>query len=340
MGFVLDTAELPARDRIDAVFAAMMAASASCYVTHEDPHGTIRSRMELWDLGSATIFSMRSTGIRLLRTAKQASDELAPIIALSLQQLSDGRHHQLTRRRVVRPGELMLMDLSAPYDFSWSGLGGAGCLQLPIDQLGLPVDLIRRAAGCLDSSTLYPLVTAHIAHLVGDAERLSQDPAAPALGNASVELVRALLASAAHSDRYARDALSESLLTRIRAYVRQHLTDPELRPATIAAAHNISVRYLYKICARAEFGLEQWIIGERLERAREELIRPESRWRPIAVIARRCGFTDPTHFSRRFRAAYGVTPREWRRTGTAVDDPSSRGERDDPGADAANLRRG
>ena len=28
------------------------------------------------------------------------------------------------------------------------------------------------------------------------------------------------------------------------------------------------------------------------------------------------GFKDPTHFARRFRAAYGLLPQEWRRLGT------------------------
>jgi AraC-like DNA-binding protein len=32
----------------------------------------------------------------------------------------------------------------------------------------------------------------------------------------------------------------------------------------------------------------------------------------VAAIARRWGFADPTHFSRVFRAAYGMSPREWR----------------------------
>ncbi|MFI9202868.1 AraC family transcriptional regulator [Streptomyces sp. NPDC053048] len=34
---------------------------------------------------------------------------------------------------------------------------------------------------------------------------------------------------------------------------------------------------------------------------------------PVSAVAARCGFTSPSHFTRRFRAAYGVTPREWRR---------------------------
>ncbi|MFC5003170.1 AraC family transcriptional regulator [Dactylosporangium cerinum] len=31
----------------------------------------------------------------------------------------------------------------------------------------------------------------------------------------------------------------------------------------------------------------------------------------ISATARRWGFTDPRHFARRFRAAYGITPSEW-----------------------------
>lgn len=44
-------------------------------------------------------------------------------------------------------------------------------------------------------------------------------------------------------------------------------------------------------------------------------MRSEHRHRPIATAARRWGFSDPTHFTRRFRAACAVTPGEWRRIG-------------------------
>jgi AraC-like DNA-binding protein len=313
MPYVLDTAGLPVGDRVDAVRAAMMQASAPCYVIHEDPDGDVHARMGLWNLGDVTVFTTRASGIRLLRTARQAKQDAMPVVALSVQQRADGRHEQLARQEIVAPGELMAVDLSAPYDFSWSGDGAAGCIQIPVDQLGLPVDVIRRAVGNVRRSPLYGLVGQHVAHLVTDADRLGADPAAPALGAASAELARALLVSAAHTDRIAREVLADTLLTRVRAYVRQHLTDPDLRPATIAAAHNVSLRHLYKVCARTDLSLEQWIISERLRGARDELLRPESRRRSVATIALAWGFRDPTHFARRFRAEYGTTPSEWRR---------------------------
>ncbi|TWF76669.1 AraC-like DNA-binding protein [Pseudonocardia hierapolitana] len=310
MSYVLDTATIPAQERVEAVHVAMAQASAPCHVIHEDPHGDVHARMGLWDLGGANIFTTRASGIRLLRTPKQARQDVMPVVALSVQQQADGRHEQLDRQEIVAPGDLMAVDLSAPYDFSWSGDGAAGCIQIPVDQLGLPVDVIRRAVGNVRRSPLYRLVARHVADVTADAERLGADPAAPALGSASVELARALLVSAARMD--ARAVLADTLLTRVRAYVRRHLTDPDLRPAAIAAAHNVSLRHLYNVCAQADLSLEQWIIGERLRGAREELLRPESRHRSIAAIARGWGFRDPTHFTRRFRAEFGVTPGEWR----------------------------
>ena len=315
MGFVLDTADIPLGERIDAVHTAMMQASVPSYVIHEDPEAAIRTRIEVHDLGSTNVFTARSSGLRLLRTPRQARQDAAPVVALSVQLRADGRHEQLGHRQVVAPGALMMADLSSPYDFSWSGDGAAGCLQIPLAEIGLPVDVIRRAAVRLPTSPLYDLVTGHIVQLVRDAERLSADPGAERLGQAGVELARALLASAAHTGLHTREALAETLLTRVRAYVRRHLADPGLRPATIAAAHYVSLRHLYKVCAQAGISLEQLIINERLRGAREDLRRPELRRRTVAMIAHRWGFTDPTHFARRFRARYGVTPSEWRRSG-------------------------
>ncbi|MCI4084646.1 MULTISPECIES: helix-turn-helix domain-containing protein [Streptomyces] len=59
--------------------------------------------------------------------------------------------------------------------------------------------------------------------------------------------------------------------------------------------------------------LEQWVISERLEAACRLLTSPQHAGLPVSAVAARCGFTSPSHFTRRFRATYGVTPREWRR---------------------------
>ncbi|GAA3040264.1 AraC-type DNA-binding protein [Actinokineospora globicatena] len=308
MAYFLDTTDLPAGGRVDAVHAAMAHASAPCHVIHET--GDVHVRLGVWDLGSTNVFTTHATGIRLLRTGKQAKQDARPVVALSVQQRADGRHEQFGRQRVVAPGDLMAVDLSAPYDFGWSGRGGAGCVHVPVDQLGLPVDVVRRAIPDLHRSPLYRLVTDHVTNLVATADRLAADPGASALDAVNIELARALLLSA---DRPDHPAPTDTVLTHVRTYVRRHLTDPDLTPAKIAAAHHISVRRLYALCAEAGFSLEQWIIEQRLTAAHADLANPAVS-HTIATTARRWGFRDTTHFARRFRARYGLTPTEWRQS--------------------------
>ncbi|GLY02576.1 MULTISPECIES: helix-turn-helix domain-containing protein [Actinoplanes] len=314
MGFVLDTAGLPEGDRAEAVHTAMLYASAPCHVIHEDPAGPIRTRLEVWDLGDGTVFTARSAGLRLLRTARQARQDVMPVIALSVQRHGVGRLEQYAEQRITPAGELLAVDLAGAYDYSWSGDGAAGCLQFPIDRLDLPADVIRRALGRLPASPLYPLVAGHITHLARDPARITGGTTAPTVATASVDLVRALLASAAGGPE-SRRVREETLLSRVRAYARRHLNDPELDAARIAAAHNVSVRQLYKVCAEAGLSLEQWIINERLRGARGDLLRPDQQRRPVAAVALAWGFRDPTHFTRRFRARYGTTPARFRQAG-------------------------
>ena len=126
--------------------------------------------------------------------------------------------------------------------------------------------------------------------------------------------MRAFVASAAHDARYRREALATTLLTQIRAYVRQHLarSRPHPRDDRRCTQHlgTTSVQGL----RRADFSLHEWITKQRLQGARDELAGAASQYRSIAMIAQRWGFSNPTHFSRRFRDTYGITPRDWRHT--------------------------
>lgn len=118
MAYVLDTVDLPPEDRVEAVRAAMMHASAPCHVIHEDPAGSVHARMEVWDLGEANIFTHRSSGIRLLRTDRLARQDAMPVVALSVQLRAEGRIERSGRQAVVPAGELLAVDLSAAYDYS------------------------------------------------------------------------------------------------------------------------------------------------------------------------------------------------------------------------------
>jgi AraC-like DNA-binding protein len=317
---LLDTATVPVADRIEIFNAAMLDASVPMTITHEQPEQPIHARMQLWNLGVGELFTSDNSGFRLRRARRHLSMDGRPYLALALQATGLCQFEQFGHQQMVQRGHLMLNDLTAAYDVNWSGLGGSRCFQLPYDRLGLPVDLIRAAVPRIHTSPLYDLVRHHLNYLSSEADRLLDDPGLTSLGNATTELLRALVASAAaEPGRRVQQVRHETLLTRILAYVRRHLTEADLGPQRIAAAHNISRRQLYTLFRQADISLEQWIITQRLEGARVDLSSPASQHRTIAAIARSWGFAGPSHFTTRFRAAYGLSPIEYQQYPDAPD---------------------
>jgi AraC-like DNA-binding protein len=72
------------------------------------------------------------------------------------------------------------------------------------------------------------------------------------------------------------------------------------------------VRHLYKVWERATGeSPHRWIMSRRLERAGTLLAQQHRTMLPIGWVARQSGFTNVSHFSRRFRDTYGMSPRDW-----------------------------
>ncbi len=101
--------------------------------------------------------------------------------------------------------------------------------------------------------------------------------------------------------------------TRIREFVLENLSNPELDVPMIALAMQLSSRYLHRLFSDEPMQLMHWILSERLARCLDDLASEEKHGTPISAIAYAWGFNDPAHFSRSFRKRYGVSPREVQR---------------------------
>ncbi|MFF0557742.1 helix-turn-helix domain-containing protein [Streptomyces sp. NPDC004266] len=120
------------------------------------------------------------------------------------------------------------------------------------------------------------------------------------------------------------------MLSRIRGYIEEHLMDPDLSPESIARAHHISVRYLQKLFQNDGSTVSHWVRQRRLEFCRLELGRSHRRI-TMAAVAHRWGFSSPSHFSRTFRGAYGMSPSEWQALATSAFATTAAGAPDEGG---------
>ncbi|WP_433662425.1 helix-turn-helix domain-containing protein [Nocardia sp. CA-128927] len=323
MAIVLDTDQFDPRDRADVVAATAQAVSAPAAVVHTHSDGPVYARFDGWQLGQLQVLRSSVSGLRLTRTSKQIRNSPSSLLAIQLQQQNTSRLTHAETQYEVAAGQLAVIDFDLPYHLDWRG-GKGLAMFVPRDHLGLSADTIHAALIRPQHSPLYGMVTNHIALMGNSVDMLEADAGASTLGDAFVEMTRAFLTSAATLGSEDGTAVPQDiLLAQIREYVRRQLSDPDLSPATIARAHHISIRYLYTVCARAGLSPEQWIITQRLDRARGDLARFDTRHRSIAAIAYSHGFRSTSHFARRFRAAYGMTARDWRRE--ALEQPSSTG---------------
>ena len=132
--------------------------------------------------------------------------------------------------------------------------------------------------------------------------------AAAAAGNAALELLGAVLGSVIVPSR---SALRDALRVKVKEYVERHLADADLRPPAIAEANALSVRSLYGLFEEEGDTVGAYVRRRRLARAHAELTRPGP-GPSVTDVALRWGFADTAHFSRSFRAHYGISPTEAR----------------------------
>lgn len=104
------------------------------------------------------------------------------------------------------------------------------------------------------------------------------------------------------------------LVTRIRQQMQEQAHDEALTPERIAQALGISKRYLHSLFAAHGTTFCKELMSLRLERAARQLRDPQFTNVSVSEIAWRCGFTDSSHFARRFCQRYGTPPREYRRS--------------------------
>ncbi|MFF4833113.1 helix-turn-helix domain-containing protein [Streptomyces sp. NPDC001315] len=279
-------------------------------VPEEVYSGTLRTS----PLGRIRGVTVDGDSMQTLRTrrliAGSANDDHVVVMLLSS---GAARVEQDARDAYVRPGQLFVYDRARPLRLTFPETFQTKSLVLPRHALSLSEsDLRQITASPLDSGTpLGGLLSPFLSRLVDTAGTYPQRTGEAVARNV-VDLLTLLAYERGSGDTTGTPSAARVLLLRIQAYIVRHLADPDLTPEAIAHANRISLRYLHKLFQTEGITVGRWIQRRRLEQCRRELARREAAGRTIAAVAHRWGFTSAAHFSRVFRAAYGMSPAEWR----------------------------
>ncbi len=271
--------------------------------------GQFCGSVDVAPFGDVQISSVVADGQVVSRILDGESDDCL----VSLQTAGVGRVSQSDRTAVLKPGDLALYDATRPYELAFDDSFGQIVVKFPRRYLiernvDIQSAVGRRTqgiggVGLLAASFLQTLQAQGIDFA---------DPHRRVLGAHAIDLV-AIALSATVGAIPASQAVQAHTRQRVLDHVSANLHDPNLSVASVARALAVSPRSLQKLFADDERGLGERIRLARLARARAALANPLRRHHNIAQIAMDHGYADAAHFSRAFRAAYGQSPRDYRR---------------------------
>ncbi|MET9045409.1 helix-turn-helix domain-containing protein [Streptomyces sp. NPDC004362] len=307
------TATVPLEDRAEALRQTIRRQVVPVDLVLPREPECVYADVTITDIGDLQVSSVRANPATVHRTAKLARADDEPVVFISLQVSGESTDVQDGRGAVLRPGDIAFYDTRRPYTLLFDRGVDMHFFRVPVRDIALPDEVIGQAVARRlgPEGAVSGMATGYLTRLAEHREQFDAT-AAHLLAAPSMELIRAVLAAQSDRPWLMAGALHETLAVRILEHMRAHVADPDLSPASVARAHHISVRHLYAILARNGIGFGDWVRAERLDACRRELSRVPPTTETIAALARRWGFKSPSHFSRAFKAAYGMSPQAWR----------------------------
>ena len=275
-----------------------------------------RTEIHSLDLGMIRIVCASGGPLEgeLLRTPRLIRDSDPDLCKIDVQLRGRGVLEQDDRQAELAPGAFSFVDLSRPCQLA-GGLNGVAAVMFPRSLLPLRYRDTKQLAGVRfdprePNSALVGLLIGKVA---GNLDE-HVTPANTRIGGAIFDLILAALSVRLDRvDAIPADTRLRALGWQVKSFIEDQLSDPRLTPGQIAAAHHISLRYLYRVFEAEQTSVGSWIRGRRLDHCRRDLTDPALAGRPVSAVGARWGFVDATHFTRAFKAAYGVTPGDYRR---------------------------
>jgi AraC family transcriptional activator of tynA and feaB len=261
-------------------------------------------------LGALEIAMVESSAATVRRVRRgDAADGSRPMIKVHLQDMGSSVNSQGGWDTTLRDGEFILCDGARPYSIDFTSSNRMLVLRFPAECLANRFGEGELFAGRrLGRGPRSAMFASFFRNAWTTAETARDELWDETVSGVMLDL---LILALQERDEEEVPALNPEWGRRLRAHIEEHLHEPELRTSTLAALFGVTPRYVQMVFAGMSTTASAYILDRRLERAAERL-RQGLRDVPISEVAFDLGFQDLSHFSRSFRARYGVSAKQYR----------------------------
>jgi AraC-like DNA-binding protein len=319
-GVLLTTASVPEVDQLgfwrEVVCRTIAGVDASPLDRKNSYAGTIQARsIPLTDRQGFDLLDVRADPQRVNRTRHLINAQTEGAWLLMIQKKGTCDISQGSARITLAPGAIGFLDTSRPYEVMFPKAFAQSIVKLPTL---LFRDLLPRGRDI--AGTALPggdALTAIARYNLILLERLASaiDPRLlPAVANRAIDHLA--LAARALFDGTRRDIKRDAYafhFERANLYIAEHLSDKKLSVERIADAIGISSGHLQEVFRESSgHTIADYVRQQRLAMCRRDLADASLRHDSITSIAFRWGFPESSSFSRAFRNAFRMTPRQYR----------------------------
>jgi AraC-like DNA-binding protein len=257
-------------------------------------------------IGHSEIVDVVSDAQSATRNRRGIALDSSDSLIVNLQITGDCRIETSQLAAVIGAGQAGIVETTEPYRLTFRQNFRQIVLKLPRSIVGPQplqwhgAQLRPSAARLLVQMSCWALNEAEV---IGEVE-------GKAFQKSITEILRSGLSTEEFSE--ALDDPAEARYRRAIDLINIHLAKSNLTSARLARELGISLRSLTRLFRSRGSTVEEVIWQRRLDAARHDLLDSRLARRKITEIAFARGFSDLSHFSRRFAEAYGQSPRKFR----------------------------
>ncbi|MET0848437.1 MAG: AraC family transcriptional regulator [Pseudomonas sp.] len=264
------------------------------------------STSQSWTLGNIGLTQADLASIVLAPVGEERSSWQGDWLYLKLMTGGHVDIEQAGNQFRFKTGSMFFIDPGRSFTESFTERGQMTVLRIPKSVLrdrGLRHSLSGLVVADMNSADMR--ATRELIHCIAQQQVAPSPMIRDLMGRQLFDLIDAMLGCPGDK---ATSRSSEAVLLRAKRYIYTCLGDTQLDSTAIAAAAHVSVKHLQRLFRNHGTTVMRHVWSVRLQHAQRLLDSPQTLRPSVQDVAWQCGFTTAAHFSRAYRAQFGVYP--------------------------------
>jgi AraC family transcriptional regulator, positive regulator of tynA and feaB len=274
-------------------------------------NATFRGELAGWQAADIFFARVSGDGQFVYRDQEAITNNDQAVYFLNFQYQGHSKMDQAGNTTMLKPGSFALIDAMQPFRMQVSDNFDQLSIKIPHALLKQHIAQPEFAlAHALDGENVRGRLAMKAIQALAEEGDLVKDNFSNVAVDHALQLIALALDQRDAMATYLRKTQKtlETLRTRAMALMQLELDSVDFSPIDVASQLGVSLRYLQAAFTQANMSIRDWVLHQRLNRCRADLISTKRSITTIANIAYSHGFNDLSYFNRTFKLRYGCSP--------------------------------